>query len=219
MRKTIFALATVAMLAVPSLAEAQLGVAGRVGTLGLGAEAALDLGDALVIRGGIGLMPLEPSANISDIDVTLKLPKTWYNIGLDLYLGGSFRVGAGMLFKSDDPSLTGDFTGNVDIGGQDFTAAQLGTLTGTLDSKDSAPYALIGFGKHTTQGIGLFLDLGLAFTGEPVVTLDANGGTYSDQAELRRRLDLEETNLENDLGTYLKYWPIFNLGIKIGLGN
>ena len=40
MRKTLFALAAVATLAIPSLAEAQFGIGARVGTLGLGAEAA-----------------------------------------------------------------------------------------------------------------------------------------------------------------------------------
>jgi hypothetical protein len=218
MKKTFFALATVAALAFPSLADAQIGVAARGGTLGIGGEVALGVGEALVLRGGLGFMPLEPSATISDIDFTLKLPETWYNVGVDLYVTPSFRIGGGMLFKSDDPSLEGEFTGTVDIGGRDFTPGELGTLTGVLDSKDKAPYALIGFGKHTSQGVGLFLDLGVAFTGETDVQLDATGGTFSDQAELQSRLTAEEADLEEDLGSYLKYWPILNIGVRIGLG-
>ena len=218
MRKTLLALATLATFALPGLAEAQIGIAARGGTLGVGGEVALGMGDAVVIRGGIGFMPLEPSATISDIDFTLKLPETWYNVGLDLYLTNSLRVGGGMLFKSEDPSLEGDFTGTVDIGGLDFSPGELGTLTGVLDSADKAPYVLIGFGKHTSQGVGLFLDLGVAFTGDPDVQLDASGGTYSNQAELRSRLDIEEQNLEDDFGIYLRYWPILNIGIRIGVG-
>lgn len=217
MKKTVLALAAVALLALPGVAEAQFGIAGRAGTLGVGGEAALGLGD-IVIRGGIGLVPFEPTTTISDIEVTLKLPESWYNIGVDLYLGEAFRIGGGMLFKSEDPTLEGVPTATTNVGGLDFTAAELGTLTGVLDSEDKAPYVLIGFGRHTAKGIGLFLDLGVAFTGDPVVTLDATGGTFSDQAELRARLDAEAADFEADVGSYLKYWPILNIGLRIGLG-
>jgi hypothetical protein len=217
MKKTVLALAAVALLAVPGVAEAQLGIAGRVGTLGVGGEAALGFGD-IVIRGGMGLAPLEPTATIDDIEVTLKLPEKWYNIGVDLYLGSAFRIGGGMLFKSEDPTLEGVLTATTDIGGRAFTPDELGTLTGTLDSEDKAPYVLIGFGKHTAKGIGLFLDLGVAFTGDPEITLDATGGTFSDATALRGYLDTEAANFEEDVGSYLKYWPILNIGLRIGVG-
>jgi len=220
MRNSIFVLATAALLAVPTLASAQgWGIAGRAGTLGVGAEGAVALGGSIVLRGGFGLMPFEPSVTIDDLEVTLKLPKQWYNVGLDLYIGGGLRIGGGMLFKSEDPSLTGTFTTSQDIGGRDFTPGELGTLTGVLDSEDQAPYALIGFGKHTSSGIGLFLDLGAAFVGDPNITLAASGGTFSDQGELTSRLAAEATSLEDSAGTYLKIWPIINIGIKIGVGN
>ena len=94
--------------------------------------------------------------------------------------------------------------------------AQLGeTSTDTFFEE----HLLIGFGKHTSTGIGLFLDLGAAFIGEPVVSLDATGnstliGTSEFQAELRK----QEINIENDLGSYIKVWPIINIGLRIGVG-
>jgi hypothetical protein len=135
MRKSLFTIVLALLLAVPVAVSAQgLGIAGRAGTLGIGGEVALDLGESLVARAGFGLMPFEPSITIGDMDVTLKLPEKWYNVGLDLYLGGSFRLGAGMLFKSEDPSLVGNFTTSQDIGGRTFTPSELGTLTGVIDS-------------------------------------------------------------------------------------
>jgi hypothetical protein len=77
---------------------------------------------------------------------------------------------------------------------------------------------LIGFGKHTASGIGLSLDVGLAFLGDPDVTLDAQGGAFSDQAQLQEALDQEARNYEDDMRTYLRYWPILNLGLRIGVG-
>jgi hypothetical protein len=228
MKKSLLVLLTAALVALPGALSAQgFGVAARAGTLGIGAEGALGLTDAFVIRGGIGLMPLElknPSfwEPGTDVDATLKLPKTWYNIGADLYLGGGFRVGGGMLFKPDNPSLTGSLTGSasIDIGGTTYTASDVAEVKGTLESKKSAPYALIGFGKHTKTGIGLFLDLGVAMLGDPQVSLEATKGnpTVINSATFQSRLRTEETNIEDDIGSYLKFWPILNIGIKLGVG-
>ncbi len=228
MKKSVFVLTIAAVLALPGALAAQgFGIAGRAGTLGVGAEGALGVTDAFVIRGGIGLLPVElknpsfwePGA---DVDATLKLPKTWYNIGADLYLGAGFRVGGGMLFKPDDPSLTGSLTGSasIEIGGTTYTASDVAEVKGTLKSKSSAPYALIGFGKHTKTGIGLFLDLGVAMLGDPEVSLEATKGnpTVINSATFQSRLRQEEQSIEDDFGSYLKLWPILNLGIKLGVG-
>jgi hypothetical protein len=206
--------------ALPSAAAAQaFGVGARIGTLGVGGEAAVELGERVVVRGGVGFMPLEPTATLDDIEVTLALPD-WYNVGLDFYLNGAIRLGGGVLFKSDEPSLAGEFTTAQDIGGQTFTPQEIGTLTGVFDSRNQVPYVLIGFGKHTAPGFGLFLDLGVAFLGEPDVRLDAVNGTLDPDtnAQFRAALDAEAADFEAEVGTYLKLWPILSVGLRIGLG-
>lgn len=228
MKKSLLVLTTAAMIALPGALSAQgIGIAGRAGTLGVGVEGALGLTEGLVIRGGIGLMPVElknpsfwePGA---DVDATLKLPKTWMNIGADLYVGSGFRIGAGMLFKPDDPTLTGELSGSasIDIGGTTYTASDVAEVVGTVESKKQAPYVLIGFGKHTRTGIGLFLDLGVAMLGDPAIKLEATKGnpTVINSAQFQQRLRAEEQNIEDDFGTYLKFWPIINIGIKFGIG-
>lgn len=222
MRRTLLTLCTMALLALPSAVLAQgIGVAGRAGTVGIGAEGALGLNDALVIRGGVGLMPFEVDATIDDIDFTLTLPETWYNIGIDLYPGGgSFRIGGGLLFKPDDPTVVGTITGSttVEIGDQTYTATDVSQLNGTLDSSDSAPYVLIGFGKHTSPGLGLFLDLGVAFLGEPTVSLSASGNSVVvNSPEFQNELRKQEQNFEDDAGSYLKLWPFLSIGLRLGI--
>ena len=199
-------------------ASAQVGVAGRIGTLGIGAEAAISLSDRIVIRGGLGLSQLKANTTFDGVSVVLTLPESWYNVGIDLYLNGAFRIGGGILFKPDDPTITGAFEEEVEIGGRTFTSAEIGTLTGQVLSEDRAAYVLIGFGKHTSSGIGLSLDVGAAFLGNPSVTLAAEGGTFPDQAELDARLELEAQDFEEDMKAYLKIWPILSLGIRIGIG-
>jgi hypothetical protein len=213
-----FALALTLGPLADSAAAQGLGFGARVGTLGLGAEAAVGLGDRVVARGGMGWNPWDPEISLSEIDVTAELP-TWYNVGLDLYLNGALRLGAGVLLKSDDPTLSAVFTQNQEIGDQTFTPQEVGTLIGVIDSRDPVPYALIGFGKHTSPGFGLFIDLGVGFLGEPDFQLDAVGGSLNSQSgPLRSALDTEEQEFEDDAGAYLKFWPILNIGLRIGVG-
>jgi hypothetical protein len=64
------------------------------------------------------------------------------------------------------------------------------------------------------------LDLGVAMLGEPDVQLNATSTlTGAALVQLNDQLDIEAQNLKNDAGTYLKYWPIINLGLRIGVGN
>jgi len=219
MRKAWLAMAVALGGVLPQAVEAQaIGIGGRAGTLGLGGEVAVELVDRIVLRGGVGFVPIEPEATLDDIDVTLTFPD-WYNVGVDLYLNGAMRLGGGILFKSDDPTLVGTFNGPQDIGGQTYTAAEIGTLRGVFDSSDQVPYVLLGFGKHTSPGFGLFLDLGVGFLGEPDIRLDADGGTLDPDtnATFRQALDTEASDFEDEAGTYLKLWPILSLGVRFGL--
>jgi hypothetical protein len=190
----------------------------RAGTLGFGAEAAMGVGERVAVRAGIGWNPIEPDISLSEIDVTAELP-TWYNGGIDLYLNGALRIGAGVLLKSDDPTLSAVLTQDQEIGGQTFTPQQVGTFVGVIDSSDPAPYVLFGFGKHTAPGMGLFMDIGVAFMGDPDFQLDAVGGSLnSESGPLRTALDAEEQEFEDDAGAYMRFWPILNLGLRIGVG-
>lgn len=218
MIKRSLAVLVLVLAVLPAGIAAQgLGLGARLGTLGFGGELALGLTDRVVVRGGVGFFPYEPTFTFSDLDVALTLP-TVYNVGIDLYVNGAVRVGGGIMFRSDDPTVRGDFDSPQNIGGTTYTPQELGTLTGVLESSRRAPYVLIGFGRHTATGTGLFLDLGLAFMGDPRVRLDAEGGTLSPDtnATLRGALDQEAADFEEDMKGYLKLWPILSIGVRLG---
>jgi hypothetical protein len=200
------------------LAAQGAGLGVRVGTLGLGGDVAVALGERVVARGGVGLNPVDFDRSFGDIDVTADLP-TWYSVGLDVYLNGAMRLGAGALFKPDDPTLSAVFTQNQEIGGQTFTPQQIGTLVGVIDSRNQVSYVLVGFGNHSALGIGLYVDFGVALLGEPDFRLDAVGGSLNSQSgPLRDALDQEEQEFQDDAGAYLRFWPILNLGFRFGFG-
>jgi hypothetical protein len=217
LKRSLVVLVAVASFSPLALAAQGLGLGGRVGTLGLGGELAIGLTDRVVARGGIGFTPFEPTMTFGDLDVSLTIPSVW-NVGLDLYLNGAMRIGGGMMFRTSDPEVTGEFNQPQEIGGTTFTPGQLGTLTGVFDSNNNAPYVLIGFGRHTADGLGLFIDFGVAFVGDPDVRLDATGGSLDPDTDptLRNALDQEAAEFEDDVRGYLKFWPVLSIGFRLG---
>jgi hypothetical protein len=218
MRKMLAVAAVTGLL--PAAAVAQgfgVGVGARAGTLGIGAEAAFAPTGSFALRGGIGILPVEFSRTYSDVDYTSEPTSPIANIGVDFYPGGgSLRLGAGMLFLSEPTTLGGEYTGSVNIGGQTYQGSQVGTLSGELDHGSTAPYAIVGWGRHTGSGIGLFLDLGAAFMSDPTLELTATGPIAND-ATFQANLEREEDEAEEAAQDYLKILPIVSIGVRIGI--
>jgi hypothetical protein len=208
------------LLAVPQGVPGQsLGVGARAGFLGLGGEAAVELNRSVVLRGGFGVFPLDFTGEYSEVSYTVTPPSSIGNVGIDLYPGGrGFRIVAGIMSRSGDVEiLSGDLSDGspVQIGDEEYN--QPGTISGVLKSKSTAPFVGIGFGRHTAPGFGLFLDFGVAFVGDPEVSLDASG-PVRDVPGFLENLRKEEREIEEVGGGLLKYWPVFSVGIRLGIG-
>ncbi len=216
MKRVLSAAALVAGLLVPALVQAQsVGIAARGGTLGLGGEVSLDLNRWIGVRGGIGSIPVQPSATFSDIKYTIKPPSTLKNIGIDFYPGGSqFRLSGGLMFKHDIGLDAEPTSGSYDVNGQTYDASQVGSLTAAFAYNSTAPYATLGFASR--GHFGLTFDIGAAFMGEPTVSLTANGPIASDMT-FQQNLRDEQDKIQRDAGKYMKILPILSLGIRVGI--
>lgn len=218
-RRSTCSLALSLLLLAPAAASAQraVGVGVRAGTLGIGGDLAVGLSDNLQIRGGVGLVPFDVGGTWSDIDWTLDPPSSFITVGLDVFpTGGGFRVSGGVLYKPDQPELQGELSGSVDIGPRTYSAEEVGTLTGLADTGDLAPFLTLGFGRLAGAGTGLYLDAGVAFQKEPDLQLSATGPIAAN-AEFRQHLAEEERDVEDDIAA-LRFWPILNIGLRVGIG-
>lgn len=206
------------LLAVPTTTSAQgFAIGARAGTLGLGGEVALGLSDMFAIRGGFGVFPYEYDGTFDGEDYTVSFPTSIWSAGVDLYLGGGpIRLMGGIMGRSGDLEVESSFTGTREIGGNDYTSS--GTLKGALKQSSLAPFAGIGFGKHTRGGFGFFLDLGVAFTGEPDVDLTVSGPVAS-LPGIQQDVDAEAEKIKDDTGSYLKIWPMVSIGFKFPLSS
>ena len=217
MMRRILAVTLTAGLLPAGVSAQGIGVGARAGTLGVGGEIAVGATSSLTIRGGFGVLPVEFSRTYSDVDYTSEPTSPIANAGIDFFPGGgNLRIGVGMLFLSEPTTLGGEYTGTVNIGGQTYTGSEIGTLTGELDHGSSAPYAIVGFGRHTGRGVGVFLDLGAAFMKDPTLTLTATGPIASDPT-FQANLEREEAEAQEAAQDYLKILPIVSVGVRIGI--
>ena len=205
----------VAMLLPATVAAQSVGLAGRAGTLGLGGEVNLDLNRWIGVRGGIGSIPVQPSATFGQVKYTIKPPSSLSNIGVDVYPGGwNFRLSGGLLFKHDI-ALDAEPTQEFEIGNGTYTPDQVGTLTAAFAYNSTAPYASFGFAGRG-RGIGLSMDFGAAFMGKPAVALNASGPIFASgafQGDLRE----EELTMQDKANKYMKILPIISLALRFGI--
>ncbi|MGD8362136.1 MAG: hypothetical protein PVJ04_11980 [Gemmatimonadota bacterium] len=200
----------------PSLLWGQgLAIGGRAGTLGFGGELALGLSDVFVLRGGFGVFPYEYEDTFEDTEYTVTLPSAIWSAGIDIYLGGGpIRVMGGVMGRTSDVELYSEFTESAEIGGTQYDVP--GTLSGVLKQDAIAPFAGIGFGKHTSGRFGFFLDIGAALSSKGDVALTA-GGPVALEPGIQESLQKEADKVKEDAGGLLKVWPIVSAGIKIPL--
>lgn len=225
MRRSILFLAALLATTTSSVTAQSVWVGGRAGTLGVGVDISIAANDWLTLRGSTGGLGVDADltsvSGLADNRTgVLTLPKTIHTIGADIEIG-NFRIGGGMLYKDQDPYYAirlGDGA-NIDIGEGTYTEPEVTRLTTTLHSEPWAPYVLVGFGQHTSRGLSLFLDAGVAFLDQPRLSMSARG----DASTLRSRnfrddLRAEQRSVRNDMGDLVKYWPILNLGLRYGFG-
>lgn len=218
-------LAALPIVSGPAYAMQDIAIAGRAGTLGLGAEVVIVANDWIALRGGAGLLGFDADiTSVSGLEDNrtgeVGVPKSVYTFGADIAVG-NFRLGGGMLYKQADPTYAIKLGSGaeIDIGANTYTEPEVTQLTTTLVSEAWAPYVLLGFGQHMTRGVGIFLDVGVAFLDQSDLELSATGDqTVLTSRRFREDLRAERRNSLEDAGDLVNYWPILNLGLEFAVG-
>ena len=209
----------------PALAlQGNNSVGGRVGTLGMGAEVTVALNERVAIRGGIGFLGFEVDVTersnlASNRTAELSLPGALYTVGAEASFG-VLRTEAGLLMRSADPAyeITYGSGASIDIGGGYYMEPDVSTLTTTLVSGSTAPYALIGFTPQLSPGIALLVDLGAAFPLDAGFEMSATGNpAVLNSSGFRADLETERREAEDDAGVFLNVWPVISIGLRYAL--
>jgi hypothetical protein len=210
--------AVAALSALPVVASAQTGpfaLGVNAGTPGLGLEAQFRVNDSLVVRGGGDWLSYTRDETYSGVDYDGKLKAATAGLFADFHPGGSpFMLSAGAYLGERKIDLDAQPTGNVEIGGATFTPAQVGRIEGKAEMSSLQPFVGLGFDNTFTSnsGWGFRALLGVSFSKEPDVSLQATGGTFSNDPTFQARLRQEEADLQNDADDF-KYYPVVQIGV------
>ena len=192
-------------------ADLDLGLGVKAGTLGLGLEAIWQPLPYLDLRLGANSYDYEDDGSQAgiDYDATLALDNA-YVTGNFHFPVSPMRVTAGIYSNGNELEMLNDETGNLNIGGLNYPGAAVGTLTSVTSFGSTSPYLGIGFDFSLAGKVGLNLDLGVLWQGEPDVTLEADGVLATDPGFLDA-LEIEREQLEDEVSDY-KAWPVVSLG-------
>jgi hypothetical protein len=206
------------ILAVPAPVSAQLGIAARASTLGVGAELSYRANRMLGLRVGGNFLEFSRDATIESIDYHVTPHFESGTAMVDLYpMGGSFHLTGGLLLNHNEGRMQARLNQDIVIGGQTYPASQVGSLVGLVDFKKTAPYVGLGFAGRGR--VSLLFDLGVGFTGTPRVGLVGTTSlTGSAKTEFDSRVAQEQADVQADINgkSYLKFHPLIGFGLKFG---
>lgn len=195
-------------MGINSAAQADdLGVAAKVGTLGLGLEATTNI---VPLFANIRLQgnTFNYNTTITKTNVTYDAKLKLATVGLlaDIYpFAGKFRITGGAYYNGNKLTMNARPLGAVVIGGTTYTNP---TVTSTVDFNKLAPYAGIGWGDAVSSGspIGFSLELGVMYMGKPKTSVTAPGVSAADIAAEKSRLD---NSLKN-----MQFYPVASVGVN-----
>lgn len=211
-------LASLGLAAVPAQAAdlpGKSGVTVSAGTLGVGVEFAHTL-PVLNLTGRIAWngFSYDHDDSIDGID---------YELGLDLSTvtalvdwrpwGKAMHLTGGIVFNGNEIGATNVAAQSYAIGGQTFTASQVGNLRGKVGFDDDiVPYVGLGWNIPVAPKTALSLEMGVVFQGSPTVSLSADG-TLADDPLFQEQLAAEEAEFQDDISN-LEYYPVIALGVQ-----
>jgi hypothetical protein len=204
----------------PAATDSERGVisaAVTAGTLGIGPEVGFRFSDYIGVRGSATFLGVSSDFDSDDITYRGKLKLKSFGAMLDVHpFGGAFRVSAGARINRNrvnvSASPNADSTGTVTVGDEEFTAAQVGTLSGRATVKKFSPALTLGWAGKNRPGLFFLAEGGVLFQGAARLRDFRASGSASANPQFNAALERERRDLQNDVDK-VKVYPILQFGI------
>jgi len=222
MKIAAFLLTAAGLLATPVLAQDaaddravfSVGVTG--GTLGIGPEVGGRFSDMIGARANATFLGVNANLDSDDIKYDGNLRLRSYGVMLDVYpMGGHFRISGGARINQNRVRVEATPTTTVEVGDDEYTPAQIGTLRGRAEVKKFAPALTLGWSGLRRRGFSFGFDAGVLFQGSARVREFTATGAAQNNATFRADLERERLELQDDVDDY-KIYPIvqFTIGYR-----
>lgn len=194
-----------------AVADNNFGIGFKAGTLGLGLEGTWRPLPYFDVRIGANAYNYEGDGSQAGVnyDADLNL-ESYYATANFRFPASPMRISAGIYANGTELNLLSTELGDVTIGDVVYTSADIGTLSSKTSFSSTAPYLGFGFDFTVLGKVGLNMDFGVLWQGEPTVAMNASGpisGLSSFQAELEK----ERLEMQDEMSDF-KAWPVVSLG-------
>ena len=192
-------------------ADNNFGIGVKAGTLGIGLEGRWQPLPYIDFRLGMNRYDIDDEGSQAGINynATFNLD-TLYGTANFRFPLSPFRVTAGVFSNGNELQLQSMDTPTFDIGGTSYSSAEVGTLRSVTAFSGSAPYLGFGYDFSLFGKVGLNMDFGALWQGEPNVTMTTDGLLANDQ-NFQQSLENERLQIEDEMSDY-KAWPVLSLG-------
>ena len=203
------------------------------GTMGAGIQAATAVARKSNVRFGFNYFSYSGSNTSSSNNITFNgtLKMESAEILFDQYLFGGFHLSTGMAAyygnqANGTASIPAGQTFSLNSANYYSSSASPVTGTGSFTASKYAPEVMFGFGNllpRSNRHFTVNADLGVAFVRSPLIQLNLAGSACTINStvgcapiqstpSIQSNLVAEQSKLNNQLGSYLKYWPIIRIG-------
>lgn len=205
------------MLSMGSAQAQDLGITLLGGTTGLGVGLNFPFSNKLNGRIGINYGEFNGNETVSDVNYDYRLKTKTADALLDFFPSDStFRITGGIVFNGNKANYDARPAGSsYEFNGTLYTTSSIGSVKGTTDFREVAPYLGVGWGKNVMKEKGwtFAADLGVLFQGSPRTTLrstNCNLGAAA-CAALQEDLNAEAAAINEDSRDY-RYYPVLRFG-------
>ncbi|MEH3123779.1 MAG: hypothetical protein PGN16_17740 [Sphingomonas phyllosphaerae] len=183
------------------------------GTLGIGPELGVRFNDHLGVRAAAGFLSADGTAESDGEKYDAKLRLKSYGAMLDVHpFGGAFRLSAGARINRSRVDVGLTPSGETTIGEEDYTAAEVGRISGRANVKKFAPALTFGWAGKNRTGFYFGTELGVLFQGAYRIERFQSTGTLRDDPAFQAALERERVSLQKDVDK-VKVWPIVQLAL------
>jgi hypothetical protein len=202
----------IGLLTAGGAAADNIGMGLKAGTLGLGLEATWKPIPWLDFRVGGTMYDFDDDGSQAGVNynATVEL-ENYYGTANFLFPVSPFRVTVGGFSNGNEIQMTSMPSLLYGVGNGTYNLAEVGTLRSTTSFDGIAPYAGVGFDFSLFGKVGLNLDFGVLWQGDPVVALTSDGlGAIGLDVDL----EVERQELEAEFEDY-KAFPVVSLGFTV----
>lgn len=205
---------------VSAAGDSMFALGAKIGTTGFGVDGRVAIAENLYGRFGVNYFQYTYSnkADAEEVSYNLKLKLLTTPLMLDYHPfdNSGFKVSLGVTYNGNSVSASAEPTSDQTINGNEYTKAQLGSITSKLTLGNSvAPILSVGYDNslRSDSAWSFNAEAGVMYAGDAKVKVTATG-TLADNPALISDLEKDFDKSIGQINKYLRFYPVVSVGVR-----